>query len=577
MAPVSTPFNLQRRSFGRTGHRTPRQSCGGDVHNDDWRDETLRALVQEVASLKLRVPENECVRCVDLQRRVSELTAELATLKAGRQGVAGPAPPQHPARVDKWRPTEKTPLLAEYFLCRSLPWENSRGKCHLSVVRADVVQADEQFKFHFVSADMRRSKGVALRFAEVFGPVSSEHSADGYAIGHVVRQEKDGHVLLNLVTKRRYYHKPGGNPERFLTNILAALLSLRDYCEANNIRRLALPRVGSNLDRISWRWTQRKLLETFEGLDVELVVYLGARQRPERRRRKRPDERVHQSEGRVQRDEPQDPVIPVDFPRLDDSRVMRRVRRTGLHKGRGADACGGSALAGRLGASNGPPAQPEANLLADDGSSAFAQPSSEAQVRANNDVTEHSELTSRCYVDLARTSPSAVMAGVGVSLPGPVELRGDGRNDDLIEVLGEGDLPDVPAHVSRGAGVTTGSQGDGVGRHSLALAWEPGASTRAVSAVPGFVPAVPGPTPTHLLATGEPLDLVTPLEPTVLVLVDKLGAAPENVVFANSRSSHPGDNDSDADSDGSLLLFESPGEREVGRLPPPIGQPGSPF
>ena len=161
--------------------------------------------MQEVASLKVCTGMDEkvvggCRRCADLQRRVSQLTAELAALKAGDQGVVAPIAPQRPVRVDKWRPTDNTPLLREYFSCRQLPWERENGKCKITIVRADVVQADETFKFHYVSADMKRSKGVALDFAGVFGPVLPTRPG-GFAVGDVVPQEKDGCVLLNLASR----------------------------------------------------------------------------------------------------------------------------------------------------------------------------------------------------------------------------------------------------------------------------------------------------------------------------------------------------------------------------------------
>jgi hypothetical protein len=73
----------------------------------------------------------------------------------------------------------------------------------------------------------------------------------------------------------------------------------------------------------------------------------------------------------------------TDFPPLEDPREgAKRLasRPKGLHKGAGADACGGSVLARRPEASVGPPAPPEAGRSANDGLSASAQPSSFSQV-----------------------------------------------------------------------------------------------------------------------------------------------------------------------------------------------------
>jgi hypothetical protein len=395
---------------------------------------------------------NGCAGCVLLRRRVAELTAELAAFRTGHQEVA--RPPQQLPRVDKWRPTAETPLLQEYFGCRQLPWENSRGRARLIIVHGDLVSADEMFKMHFVSADMKRSKGVALRLAKVFGPVPQDQNE----IGSIQRQQKDGAFLLNLVTKRRYFHKPAANPERFLANIVAALVSLREYCKDKIIRRLALPRVGSNLDRVNWRWTQRKLLEIFAGVDIELVVYLGDRQsrRPAARRQQPPvsqpgarrqpppgalqqpasDASRQPSPSKLRQPAQLPPQQPPPGPPPPDSRSRtafpplggpgsrakwRARRQAGLHRGIGADACGDPVLAGRPEASGGSPALPEADNSAHDGARASARPSSGAQVSSpalflpdlNPDVSASlAHKLNGCFVLLKRLSLAAGIEAV---------------------------------------------------------------------------------------------------------------------------------------------------------------------
>jgi hypothetical protein len=351
-------------------------------------------VVLELAALKAHLTTDGAAdggsgcECVALRRRVSQLERENAALRAAQMQQRAPRASERPAsqRVDKWRPSDSTPLLREYFSCRRQPWQTQRGQCRIRVEKGDIVSADETWKMHFVSADLRRSKGVALRLAEVFGPVDLRKGGE-CVVGLVKMQRlamKGGHVthLLNLITKRKYFHKPAANPERFLTDIVTALRNLRDYCDKMHIRQLALPRVGSNLDRVNWRWTQQKLLEVFEDLDIELVVYLGDR-RPRQARRASP--------GDVQPPALKQPVPPdvssrTDFPSLKEphERALRpEGRQAGLHKGDGADACGGSVLAGRPEASFEPPALPEADNSANDGASASAQPSSLSQVSSS--------------------------------------------------------------------------------------------------------------------------------------------------------------------------------------------------
>jgi hypothetical protein len=387
MTSIHRPRGLQRHSFARAGHRSP-LSLAGDGHSDDWRDETLKAVVLELAALKAHLTTDGAAdggsgcECVALRRRVSQLERENAALRAAQVQQRAPRDSERPAsqRVDRWRPSDSTPLLREYFSCRREPWQTEKGQCRLRVEKGDIVSANETWKMHFVSADLRRSKGVALRLAEVFGPVDLRKGGE-CVVGLVKMQRlvQGGQVthLLNLITKRKYFHKPAANPERFLSDIVTALRNLRDYCEKMRIRRLALPRVGSNLDRVNWRWTQRKLLEIFEDLDIELVVYLGDR-RPRQARR---TSSVAGQPPTLKQPLPPDVSSRTDFPALKDPEKRPEGLQAGLHKGEGADACGGSVLAGRPEASViGPPALPEAGNSANDGASASAQPSSLSQV-----------------------------------------------------------------------------------------------------------------------------------------------------------------------------------------------------
>jgi hypothetical protein len=421
-----------------------------------------------------------CAGCVLLRRRVAQLAAELAAFKSGHQEVA--RLPQRPPRVDKWRPTAETPLLQEYFACRQLPWETSRGRAQLQIVHGDLVSADEMFKMHFVSADMKRSKGIALRLAEVFGPVAPSQNQN--EIGAIQQQQKDGKNLLNLVTKRRYFHKPAANPERFLANIVTALVSLREYCKDTVIRRIALPRVGSNLDRVNWHWTQRKLLEIFADVDIELVVYLGDRQsrRPAARRQQPPGSQPvarQQSISDTSRQPPpsqlrQPAQLPSRHPPPPDSssrtafpplggpgsRVRWRKRQqAGLRQGKGADACGDSVLAGRPEASVESPALPEADNSAHDGASASARPSSDTQVSShapllldsNSDVSASlAHKLNDCFVLLKRLSLAAgvdaVRPRMDVSSQTPRRLSADeiSKADDECLLLQERSVPETP-------------------------------------------------------------------------------------------------------------------------------------
>ncbi|CAB3388749.1 Hypothetical predicted protein [Cloeon dipterum] len=115
---------------------------------------------------------------------------------------------------------------------------------------------------------MKRAKGVAKEFAAEYGPV--EMTDELYSVGTVVPQQKGSAVLLNVVSKERFYYKFSYDPETFLVRLSYAILGLRDFCRERVVRKT---------DRVHWRWTQCKLLEAFADMDIELAVYLQMRPR----------------------------------------------------------------------------------------------------------------------------------------------------------------------------------------------------------------------------------------------------------------------------------------------------------
>ena len=124
---------------------------------------------------------------------------------------------------------------------------------------------------HCISADFALGKGIAVEFAERFNMKKLLQSGytDYVNVCHRKRIEGDCiwmNGILNRVTKERYFHKPT------YRSMEAALLEMRGICEALNIKRVAMPRIGCGLDGLKWD----KVLEVIEGVfqntDIEIVV-----------------------------------------------------------------------------------------------------------------------------------------------------------------------------------------------------------------------------------------------------------------------------------------------------------------
>jgi hypothetical protein len=81
---------------------------------------------------------------------------------------------------------------------------------------------------------------------------------------------RDGKTfLINLITKKFYYHKPT------LKNLELCLWALKLQCHNLGIRKLAMPLISSGLDRVQWPVVQ-KIIERIFGHSVfDIYIYTG--------------------------------------------------------------------------------------------------------------------------------------------------------------------------------------------------------------------------------------------------------------------------------------------------------------
>ena len=73
--------------------------------------------------------------------------------------------------------------------------------------------------------------------------------------------------IFYLVTKKFYNHKPYYN---CLEQSLTAMLAL---CQQFNVTKLAMPMIGSGLDRLDWSLVARILDDVFAKSNIKITVY----------------------------------------------------------------------------------------------------------------------------------------------------------------------------------------------------------------------------------------------------------------------------------------------------------------
>lgn len=115
---------------------------------------------------------------------------------------------------------------------------------------------------HCISADFKMGAGIAVPIRKKFhlGEMKS-----------IFETPKPGvccyyNDVLNLITKKRFYNKPS------LHTMKSALESMRLYTDAYLIKKVAMPRIGSGLDRLKWPSVRELIHEVFEDADIEIMV-----------------------------------------------------------------------------------------------------------------------------------------------------------------------------------------------------------------------------------------------------------------------------------------------------------------
>lgn len=118
---------------------------------------------------------------------------------------------------------------------------------------------------HCISADFALGAGIAKTFDEIYNmryKLFREFGDYQYEGGDALLIDN----VFNLVTKPKYYHKP-----RYET-LKEALEVMKDIMDMFSITKLAMPRIGSGLDRLDKDKVYDMLYEVFKDTNVEILI-----------------------------------------------------------------------------------------------------------------------------------------------------------------------------------------------------------------------------------------------------------------------------------------------------------------
>jgi len=130
--------------------------------------------------------------------------------------------------------------------------------------KMDLFTVDESyFLAHCIASDLALGAGVAVPMNKKFG-LREKIRQSGQDTKHPTCI-LTGRVF-NLITKPVSYGKPT------LKSLVNALWKMKEIARAEGITKIAMPRIGCGLDRLSWAEVRSSLQEIFENTDIEILV-----------------------------------------------------------------------------------------------------------------------------------------------------------------------------------------------------------------------------------------------------------------------------------------------------------------
>ena len=124
--------------------------------------------------------------------------------------------------------------------------------------------SDDYYLAHCISSDAKMGAGIAVAFKKKFKLRETIVKADRGDLG-VGTAFLEGRVI-NLITKPKYFHKPT------YKTFTSSLEDMKRIAIENNIQKIAMPKIGAGLDRLSWANNREIIKETFKDTDIEILV-----------------------------------------------------------------------------------------------------------------------------------------------------------------------------------------------------------------------------------------------------------------------------------------------------------------
>lgn len=133
----------------------------------------------------------------------------------------------------------------------------------ITEIQKDLFEVGDNYHLaHCISSDYALGAGIAVVFNKKYDMRrklflrGTGKSPDCIQIGNV----------FNLVTKNKCWQKPT------YEDLKVSLIKMRDTILLKDIAHLAMPRIGSGLDRLEWSKVKEIIEDVFQDVEIEILI-----------------------------------------------------------------------------------------------------------------------------------------------------------------------------------------------------------------------------------------------------------------------------------------------------------------
>lgn len=138
---------------------------------------------------------------------------------------------------------------------------------NINIIHGDLFDANPDISLaHCISQDARMGAGIAVLFQKKFKQRTQIQNMQ-VSVGDIAAIKVDNRYIYNLVTKSNALHKPT------YENLTNSIKAMKEHAIRHYVTDIAMPKIGSGLDRLNWNVVLSIIEKTFENTNINIYIY----------------------------------------------------------------------------------------------------------------------------------------------------------------------------------------------------------------------------------------------------------------------------------------------------------------